>query len=137
MARSAKVVLVTDVITALWPAGGLPTSTNLSGSPLDNAGFRFAHPLQEFPGTVFKGNGECSPHSTYDYLSVRIVLVPTLEREAPAIRVRALPSRNKETAPAGSLAGRVCLDRRSHSWSSSQCVCTGLGVEVCCCSARA
>ena len=73
-----------------WPAGGLPTSANLSGAPLDTTGFRFAHQVHEFPGLVFKGNGECSPHSTYDYLSVRTVLVPMLEREAPAIRVRAV-----------------------------------------------
>ncbi|KAK9837102.1 hypothetical protein WJX81_002894 [Elliptochloris bilobata] len=67
-------------------SGGLPSSADTSGSVLDSAAFRFAHPLRQFPGLVFKGNGECSPHSTYDYLSVRTVLVPTLEREAPAIR---------------------------------------------------
>lgn len=78
--------------------GGLPTSTNLSGAPLDTAGFRFAHQVQEFPGIVFRGNGECSPHSTYDYLSVRTMLVPTLEREAPAIRVRALLLRGDKSA---------------------------------------
>ena len=112
MARSAKVVLVTAVVTALWPVGGLPTSTNLSGAPLDTARFRFAHPVQQFPGTVFKGNGECSPHSTYDYLSVRTVLVPTLEREAPAIRVRALLLMcwAQMCSPAGGLAGQVCLN---------------------------
>ena len=70
------------------PTGGLPSSANVSGAALDTSALRFGHPLRQFPGLVFKGNGECSPHSTYDYLSVRTVLVPTLEREAPAIRVR-------------------------------------------------
>ena len=96
------------------------TSANLSGTPLDTSGFRFAHPVHEFPGIVFKGNGECSPHSTYDYLSVRAVLVPTLEREAPAIRVRA---RCKEDS-----VSKTCLEWRLTSWCRSECVCMGLGV---------
>jgi hypothetical protein len=72
------------------PAGGLPTSANTSGAPVDAGALRFAHPVRLFPGLVFKGNGECSPHSTYDYLSARVALVPTLEREAPMLRVRPL-----------------------------------------------
>lgn len=94
------------LITASWPAGSVSTSTNLSGASLDTAGFRFAHPVQAFPGTVFRGNGECSPHSTYDYLSVRAVLVPTLEREAPAIRVRALLLERKRAHQLAVLQGK-------------------------------
>ena len=119
-------MLNTGVITASWPAGGLATSSNLSGTPLDTAGFRFAHPVQQFPGTVFRGNGECSPHSTYDYLSVRTVLVPTLEREAPAIRVRTLPSRNKTSVhQLAVLQVKFAWTGAPTSWSSSQHV--GMG----------
>ncbi len=57
---------------------------------MDTGALRFAHPVRLFPGLVFKGNGECSPHSTYDFLSARVALVPTLEREAPMLRVRPL-----------------------------------------------
>ena len=76
----------------------------MTAADVDYTQLRYQYPLQQFPGLQFVGNGDCSPHSTYDYLALQSMLVPTTELTSLAIRAW------KQVPAQGTPAATIYLD---------------------------